>query len=529
MTVVVVGSGLAAVGAIRALITLGHRPLVLDLGQTLPKHLETLRETMSVRSPSEWSSAERNEISRNERVPGKVVPRKLVMGSDYFYSSEQAEVAPNGDFRPGTPPWSPARGGFSVGWGAAVLPPAISDVESWPITHREILVNARLALAGVPLSEPIDELTPVFGSLQFGESSVLSLSAGQEKLLKVLRRHSSGESDQQVLVGQSRLLTDSRETSTQACRKCGLCSAGCVYGSIYSAEQDITRWITDGKIVYKSDIQVFRLSENGNTVKIEFVESGQSLSIEADRVFLATGAVNSARILLNSYSLPSNSATLHRTGGVLRVFAGLRSFELAWPHVNTQTSHLVELRANRVSPYWAHVQMGQPNELVLQKLGVSAVGGSALRQRVMKTAAAHLVTTMLNVNSSHGPRYELRLVEQTDGVPSVMTRQAWPTEGRMVVRALNQNLGEFMRRAKFLKVPFASQDSVAAQGYHFGASFPMVVTPSNDNHTDVLGRPFGWNRIHVVDTSVLPAIPATGVGVVTMANAYRIAYGSLAP
>lgn len=122
----------------------------------------------------------------------------------------------------------------------------------------------------------------------------------------------------------------------------------------------------------------------------------------------------------------------------------------------------------------------------------------------------------------------MRLVEQIDGVPRVITRQSWPTEGRMVVRALDQNLGGFLRGAKFLKVPFASQDSVAAQGYHFGASFPMFVTPSNDNHTDLLGRPFGWRRIHVVDTSVLPAIPATGIGVVTMANAYRIAYGSLA-
>jgi hypothetical protein len=51
----------------------------------------------------------------------------------------------------------------------------------------------------------------------------------------------------------------------------------------------------------------------------------------------------------------------------------------------------------------------------------------------------------------------------------------------------------------------------------------MASQPTDANHTDTLGRPFGWQRVHAVDTSVLPAIPATTVGLLTMANAHRIA------
>jgi choline dehydrogenase-like flavoprotein len=55
----------------------------------------------------------------------------------------------------------------------------------------------------------------------------------------------------------------------------------------------------------------------------------------------------------------------------------------------------------------------------------------------------------------------------------------------------------------------------------------MRANPHAPNDTDVLGRPFGLSRIHVVDTSVLPAIPATTVGLLTMANAHRIAAQSI--
>jgi choline dehydrogenase-like flavoprotein len=525
--VVVVGSGLAAVGAVKAIIANGERPLVLDIGHTLPSHLELLRQSMATCSPSEWDSSQREELSRNEGVSGKLVPRKLVMGSSYFYSKEQGDIPDDGNFQSGTPPWSPARGGFSVGWGAAVLPPAMSDLAGWPVSHGEILSYARLATNGIPLSEPIDDLTPIFGSLRNGEAGVISLSSGQSELLRALQKKTVSYATSQVLVGQSRLLTESGADLPRSCRRCGYCSAGCVYGSIYSAEQDIALWIAEDKITYLSDAQVFRVIEQSDVVRIDFVREGKVHSVEADRLFLAAGAVSTSRILLNSVSIPLDTVTLRRTGGVLQVFAGLRGMEIAWPEVNTQTSHLIELRADDVSPHWAHVQVGQPNELVLRKLGVKAAINPSVRQRIAKRAAGHLITTMLNVHSEHGHRYEMRVVHRRDGIPPVETRQTWPHHGRQTVNELSNRLGKFLRRAGFWSIPFARQDSAAAQGYHIGASFPMTSKPRNDTDTDTLGRPFGWTRVHVVDTSVLPAIPASGIGLITTANAYRIASESI--
>ena len=64
-------------------------------------------------------------------------------------------------------------------------------------------------------------------------------------------------------------------------------------------------------------------------------------------------------------------------------------------------------------------------------------------------------------------------------------------------------------------------------GTHCGSSFPMKERPVGLFDTDRLGRPFGWSRVFVVDSSVLPSIPGITLAFPIMSNAYRIA--SVAP
>ena len=58
--------------------------------------------------------------------------------------------------------------------------------------------------------------------------------------------------------------------------------------------------------------------------------------------------------------------------------------------------------------------------------------------------------------------------------------------------------------------------------FHCGGSFPMRENP-NGLETDILGRPAGLRRVHLVDASVFPSIPATTITFSVMANAHRIA------
>jgi choline dehydrogenase-like flavoprotein len=455
----------------------------------------------------------------------------LVLGSDYFYSTEQVQKILNNKHAPGSPPWSPARGGFSVGWGASALPPAPGDVDEWPITHDEILRNMRSVLSDIPVSEPEDELGDVLGRLSPRGSRVLGLSKGQVMLLDRLSKARERGGGRTVLVGQSRLLTQANTTSLQACRHCGYCNAGCVYGSIYTAEQHIDRWVNEGRIDYRADCIVTSIDESGNAVRILVEHDGKSEVFEADRLYLAAGAVNSARILLASSRGAMKSVVIRRTGYSLQIFASVRGLDISWPESNTQTSHFLVFRDESLSPYWAHVQIGQPNELLLGRLGVKHENAGSLVGKTTRSVAGRMISAAMNLHSSLGPTYEIRLASGSDsaiGMRPLETCQSWSRESRAVVNAHVRILRGILRSARFYALPFARQNPNAAQSHHLGASFPMGANPKATTDTDVLGRPFGWSRIHVVDTSVLPAIPATTIGLLTMANAHRIAAQSIA-
>ena len=40
--------------------------------------------------------------------------------------------------------------------------------------------------------------------------------------------------------------------------------------------------------------------------------------------------------------------------------------------------------------------------------------------------------------------------------------------------------------------------------------------------TDIFGRPYNFNKISVVDSSILPSLPSNSHTFLTMANCYRI-------
>jgi choline dehydrogenase-like flavoprotein len=71
-------------------------------------------------------------------------------------------------------------------------------------------------------------------------------------------------------------------------------------------------------------------------------------------------------------------------------------------------------------------------------------------------------------------------------------------------------------------IPGLVQLGAPGKGNHVGGSFPMRRAPG-DLESDVLGRPRGFDRVHVVDASVFPSVPATTVTLTVMANAHRIA------
>lgn len=532
MRVVVVGSGLSAVGALKAIIKTGIKPVVIDVGRQLDAERQKIKLRLASVSPNNWSDDDVKSLASNfTSKSASAIPKKLVLGSDYFYSSDNSGSVQTDSFSQSSPTYSLALGGFSAGWGAAFLPPAESDIRDWPISHDEILEHMRECVKNISCSEPVDALSEFFPPLKNNSNDVLSLSKGQGKLLRTLRGAARSSSVAPEVFGQARIMTRSKNIGDlKGCNYCGHCSAGCVYDAIYKADIEIAQMRLGQQIDYLNGWNVVTVVESGGTVNISMIDvsSGEKKIIEADRLFLAAGAVNSTRILLQSQEMSGFEATIKQTGGFLQPFVSAVHYPVAWPNQNTQSNVFLEFKEPRLSDSWVHVQISQPNELAMAKLGLNHSTMNSVRGKLAKYVSGNLVVAIVNTHSDHGSKYVVRVRDNfVNGVAQLESKQILHPDQKHVVRVLNSRLKKIFRRKGAVALGFARQESFASVGYHFGSSFPMSTNPKLPTDTDQLGRPFGWKHVHIVDTSVLPSIPGTSIGLLAMANANRIATSAL--
>jgi choline dehydrogenase-like flavoprotein len=86
---------------------------------------------------------------------------------------------------------------------------------------------------------------------------------------------------------------------------------------------------------------------------------------------------------------------------------------------------------------------------------------------------------------------------------------------------LKRKLWAERRAMRALALNPAMRVGAPGRGFHTGGTFPMRTNPA-PFETDRLGRPHGMSRVHLVDASVFPTLPATTITFSVMANAHRI-------
>ncbi|POZ53980.1 GMC oxidoreductase [Methylovulum psychrotolerans] len=518
MRVAVIGSGLAAVATLNALVARGLKPIVLDYGECLDTGRQQLVDTLSALPPQQWAAAGRAVLCHNPTLANKqAVPTKLAFGSDYFYGRPQplAPLLREADM----PPLSYAYGGLSVGWGGSALPADACDMADWPLAARQLHGYYAQILARLPYSACADSLSLNFPLHKTGSDAV-RLSAGNRLLLAKMAASGLAAKDR-VVFGQARLLLQLADTpAANACQYCGCCMSGCVYGAIYKASQDIDRLRAAQHIEYVGGVLVQELAEAAGQVRVSLVRAGGEPEVLTfDRVFVAAGAVGSTRLVLQSKRLYGQAVRLKSTGGFVMPLFSVQKMPSAWPHENTLPGVFLEFKVKGLSEHWVHTQLSTPNEMVLAKLGLAKETQGAW-QSLKRLLSAHLLVAHCNLHSDHCNGYSLQLEQAVNGPATLVATPQHLTESRHALKKTAQALFTLGRQwGCYALLPF-SQTSAS---FHVGGSLPMCATPVLETDTDSDGRPKGWQRIHIVDSSVFPSLPGTTIGLLAMANASRIA------
>ncbi|WP_284163825.1 GMC oxidoreductase [Frigidibacter sp. SD6-1] len=509
MVDLVIGSGPAGVAAATALLARGRQVLMLDGGRELEPKRAAARDRMAARDPRLWAAEERADWQAPQfRAAGGQIRR---YGSDFAMEPAQETYAGGSDrFRLRG---SHAVGGLSNLWGAAVLPYAAADMAGWPITEADLAPHYRAVADFVPISGRADDLASVFPALDLAGSTPLTPSPQAERLLTMVAGARGRLARAGITIGQA------RQAVAPGCRQCGQCLHGCPWQLIWSARQYLPTLQADPNFSYRPGVRVVAFEEEADEISLR-LESGET--VRGERAFLGAGVLESARILLAS--MPGLGQLTLRDSAhgflpMLHLWRAPRRPDRGPFHTLPQA--FAELRAPEVSGHLIHAQIYSWNEFfeadLLSRYGRLPGTGPALR-----ALARRLLVAQIFLHSDLSARVSLTLAR--DGRLAAETEERAET-GRAFDAAARRFAGAF-RALGLAPLSAARRLNPPGSSFHAGATLPMAATPAA-GQSDRLGRPCGLSRLHLIDASCLPAIPATTITLPVMANAHRI--GSAAP
>ncbi|MBT6442809.1 MAG: NAD(P)-binding protein [Alphaproteobacteria bacterium] len=516
-TVCVVGSGPAGATAAYFLWQAGFDVTVLDGG--LGPEPDVTRDI------ADWFESQDDEklisaaTSRTEssRLTKPDLAEKLFLGSDFVYRDTDRvllESVEDADIRT-----SLAVGGLSNVWGAAALPLTSWDIEGWPITLDDLAPHYEVLREIIEISGKKDGLSASFGDSVTPPAFPLGLQG--DALLKGLANHREALATRGIAFGRARVAVGNKYSQQpEGCVSCGHCMIGCPHRAIFNAAFVIESLQGRDRFAYRGGCVVDRVVEDSESVTVQ----GRGLDNDApfeerfERVFVAAGAVSTTAIIARSR--PTGGTPILLRDSQLFVFPLIRfrgTKNAALEKTNRLAQAFVEIDDASLCDRLVHLQLYGYNDVfmgaVKEKLGPI----NSVAPFLINFLARHAMIAQGFLHSDYSGSVELSL-----GRSGKIQLKGEPNEqAHKIARDTQKHIMRSWRG--FGGVPVPGQIMVPPPGAsrHLGASLPMSASPSG-NETDLLGRPVGLSRVHAVDASVLPSIPASTITYSAMANAVRI-------
>jgi hypothetical protein len=178
----------------------------------------------------------------------------------------------------------------------------------------------------------------------------------------------------------------------------------------------------------------------------------------------------------------------------------------------------IELNRPEISRHGVHLQLYTYSDIIGQAVRKSLGPLKGFAPLIEE----RLVIVQGYLHSDESPAITMTLKRDGEKDFLQLAAQPNPATRRTVKKVLRELLSQ-TRRLGGIVVPPMLQLAEPGRGFHCGGSLPMRASPGKFE-SDPLGRPHGWLRVHAVDASVLPGIPATTITFSVMANAHRIGW-----
>ena len=518
--VIIVGSGVAATAAALEFADQGIKPLMIDVGLQ-PGDDEVVEKNF-------YDYAQENDtfdllIGKsydglyNVVNADKAVPAKLAAPQFRFVTRDAEKISPRMEERFSSIQ-SFAKGGLANAWGAGLYEYNDDDLAGFPIKHAELAPFYSKLAREIGISGTDDDLTPFWGDVSYLHPP-LKLSKNAQILVDHYRRKRSRLNRQGFFLGRPRLGVLTQEHNGRpACAYDNLEFWSTRLLSIYSPRFTLDRLIKEGKLDYKSGYVVQSWQHDDNEIKVQAITltDNSPVAFTCDKLVVAAGAINSAKIALASrhdtttrlglmdngayqipfFLMPRIGAELERDAfGLTQLNVVYESAEL---NQRLQAS-ILEITGPARAEFFSYFPLAARSSIKLIKYFLPSMMVMQLFLPEFKSCA------------------DLSLAE--NGLLVIKGRE------KRTDRKLLRRIVRFLGKLGGVTHPALIVDVKYGHSIHYAGTLPMSDNPQSDYQCDRSGRLHGETGVYVVDGALFPALPAKNYSLTVMANAMRICAG----
>jgi choline dehydrogenase-like flavoprotein len=395
-----------------------------------------------------------------------------------------------------------AQGGLSLVWGATMLPYSASDVKNWPINFSDLDDGYKFVSKNVPISSQKDSLSNKY--FCYSSQAPLVPSNRITRIVDQLSKQHGNE----LIIGYSRLAVKVSDGKSDGCIYCGQCLTGCPSDFIWHAPK-----IDSSKVKNHVKNRVISIREEVDGISIQSMNrTGQLENSEHfERVILGAGPIESFRILATS-RMVSNKAVMKDSNTFFLPIYLSRRFRLPPDKTFTLSQAFVRIEPHNLPA--AQLQLYEFSPDLVERAKKILPLGSFIPDYFLKLVLRRMVVAIGYLDSGKSTPMEISLTESGNVLIKSKKLNIWKLRKRIApyIKIFNKKSRKLGIRPLFLFAKF----SRPGEGVHFGSWLPM------GSEADLLGRPRGHKLIHVIDSSVLPTIPAGAMTFTVMANSSRI-------
>ena len=514
----VVGSGPAGVSCAYALVHKGIEVTMLDAGIELEPEARAVVNKMQ--NSKHWDDSMLRKIK--ERMQASIEKKivKYIYGSDYPYREVDSHISVKSNGVSCLPSFG--KGGLSAVWGAAVMPYLGDEIGDWPISIKDLAPHYSAVLKFMRIAASKDGLSELF-PLYTENYQAFRHSRQASLLLKDLNKYKGQLNAEGFVFGSSRLAVqfDSYKKKP-GCIYCGLCLYGCPYGLIYNSAFTLDELKKNKNFHYIKDIVVKEITESKDGVRViaQHRLNGKEIIYNGSRVFLGCNVIPTAKIILESMKAYDKEIIVKDSQLFILPFLRYKGVsDVTQEKLHTLSQIFMEIFDKKLDQRSIHVQFFTHNDLyeaiLKRKFGLFY----SSFKKPLEAFMSRIIRAQVYIHSDSSPSISMKLKK---GSPSrlILDKKA----NRHANKLIKSIIKKFYNNKKYFRmVPFTPLLEILKPGgsNHYGGSFPMRKNPKKFE-SDVLGRPYGFKRTHIVDASVFPSIPTQTIAFTVMANAHRI-------